>query len=353
MAKVKLYETSGHADKFGDELFQVKSKYDEFVLKPVNCPHHTQLFASRLRSYKDLPIRYMESGISHRDEKPGEIGGLTRTRSFLVDDGHLFCTIDQVKKEAKNICKIIESFYKSVGLWGNHWVSLSVRDYSDFSKYIGEKKEWDQAEEMLEEIAKEMKLGAKKVEGEAAIYGPKLDYMFMDSLGRERQLATVQIDFAMPKRFKLTYVDDKGQKQTPVMIHRAILGSYERFMAILLEHFGGALPAWLSPIHAKVLPISDKLNDFAEETKKSIDGALLEAGLDPRIEVDDASETLGKKIRNSEKLYVPYILVVGDKEKESGTVTVRTRGKKEQKEMKAGEFAEMLKKSVQSRELEL
>lgn len=353
MAKRKLYETSGHAEKFGEELLQVKSKYDKFVLKPVNCPHHTQIYASQLRSYKDLPIRYMESGLTHRDEKPGEIGGLTRTRSFLVDDGHVFCAMDQVKDEAKNLCKLIEKFYKSVGLWGNHWVSLSIRDPKDFSKYIGNEKDWKKAEGMLEDITKELKLGAKKMEGEAAIYGPKIDYMFTDSLGRERQLATVQIDFAMPQRFKLTYVDEKGKKETPVMVHRAILGSYERFLAIMLEHFGGALPLWMASTHAAILPVSKKFNKYAEEVKEKLDSELVEANIDPRIEVDDSDETLGKKIRNNEKLHVPYLLVVGEKEKKATSVNVRIRDKKDQKMIKLDAFANLMEEKIKKRELNL
>lgn len=206
LAKIDLYKISGHADKFADELFHVKSHYDqEFVLKPVNCPHHTQIYASKQRSYKDLPIRYIEQTMQYRDEKPGQIGGLQRTRGFTVDDGHTFCRVDQIIQEVSMLIEIIRQFYESIGLWGNHWVSLSLRDKTTSEKYIGDSKDWNEAEQMLERAAKEYNLDAKQMVGEAAIYGPKLDFMFKDALGRETQLATIQLDFAMPKRFGFLY----------------------------------------------------------------------------------------------------------------------------------------------------
>lgn len=319
MAKRKLYEISGHAEKFGDELMEVKSRHDEFVLKPVNCPHHTQIYASEPRSYRDLPLHYMESTAQHRDEKPGEIGGLTRTRSFTVDDGHIFCRIDQVEEEAGKIAGIIEEFYASLGMWGSHWVSLSVRDPKAPEKYIGDEEGWREAEQMLQKVSDDRGLNAKRMEGEAALYGPKLDFMFTDALGRERQLATIQIDFAMPKRFGLEYTDSDGSKKTPVMIHRAILGSYERFMAILIEHFAGAFPLWLSPVQIKVLPIGEAHREYAER----VFAKLKQAGI--RVELDESDETLGKKIRQAKTEKVPYFLVIGDKEKENRTVTLESR----------------------------
>ncbi|KKW05465.1 MAG: threonyl-tRNA synthetase, partial [Candidatus Moranbacteria bacterium GW2011_GWE1_49_15] len=243
LAKIDLYEKSGHAQKFGDELFQVKSHYKQnYVMKPVQCPHQTQIFASRPRSYRDLPIRYMESEKQYRDEKPGEIGGLNRVIAITVEDGHSFCTVDQVKQEMKNMVEIIKDFYSSLGMWGNHWVSLSVRDYAHPEKYIGGPQDWDKCEQMLQEISDEMGLDAQKREGEAALYGPKLDFMFKDSMGREIQIPTVQLDFATPKRFDLVYTDNTGKEINPVMVHRAILGSYERFLMLLIEHFAGAFP---------------------------------------------------------------------------------------------------------------
>ncbi|MFC1645381.1 threonine--tRNA ligase [Patescibacteria group bacterium] len=260
LAKIDLYSTSGHRDKFGDELFHVTSKHkQDYVLRPVQCPHQTQIYASKPRSYKDLPIRYMESSSQYRAEKPGEIGGLNRVIAITVEDGHSFCRVDQVKDEVKNVIEIIKDFYSSIGLWENHWVSLSVRDYNHPEKYIGDSKDWDKCEEMLQEISDEMKLDAKKCEGEAALYGPKLDFMFKDAMGREIQIPTVQLDFATPQRFELEYTNDKGEKETPVMVHRAILGSYERFLMLLIEHFAGAFPTWLSPVQTSIVPVSEKL----------------------------------------------------------------------------------------------
>ncbi len=322
LAKIDLYEKSGHADKFSDELFRVASHYkQEFVLKPVNCPHHTQIYASRPRSYRDLPLRYMESTMQYRDEKPGQIGGLTRTRGFTVDDGHIFCRVDQIKDEAISICKIVEEFYAGIGIYGNHWVSLSVRDYDKPDGYIGEPKDWDAAEAMLQEISDDLKLDAKKMEGEAAIYGPKLDFMFKDTLGNERQLATIQIDFAMPKRFDLVYTDSNGEDKNPVIIHRAILGSYERFLAVLIEHFAGAFPVWLAPEQVRLITVSEQ--PAIQERAQQMRDQLHAAGL--RVELDDSNESVGKKIRASSVMKVPYTIVVGEKEVESPEVSPRVR----------------------------
>ena len=344
LAKIDLYKTSGHAQKFENELFRVSSHYkQEFVLKPVNCPHHTQIYAARPRSYRDLPLRFMESTAQYRDEKPGEIGGLTRTRGFTVDDGHIFCTVDQIEQEATNIVHIIREFYQGLGMWGDHWVSLSVRDMSDLDSYIGEASDWDRAEEMLEKLASDQKLEAKRIEGEAAIYGPKLDFMFRDALGNERQLATIQLDFAMPKRFDLSYIAPDGSAQTPVMIHRAILGSYERFLAILIEHYDGAFPLWLAPEQVRIIPISEKFTHYATKVATK----LVED--DIRVTVDDSNDSLGKRIRNAETYKVPYILVVGEKESLAGTVAIRhyrdgDMGTKEIDEFFGGLHAEIYEK---------
>jgi threonyl-tRNA synthetase len=343
IAKRALYEISGHAEKFGDELIKVQSHYDEFVMKPVNCPHHIQIYASRPRSYRDLPLRYMESTMQYRDEKPGEISGLTRVRAITVDDGHIFCRIDQIEEEAKRIAKIIEEFYKGIGLWGDHWVSLSLRDSKSMKGYVGDKKDWDKAESMLSKIAKDLKLNAKKVEGEAAIYGPKIDYMFKDSLGREFQLATIQIDFALPKRFDLTYVNEKGDKIVPAIIHRAILGSYERFMAILIEHFAGAFPTWLAPVQVQVLAVSDKYQSYADKVHKELKLA------DIRSELTEANETLGKRIREGETQKVPYLLIVGEKEKKAQTVSLRKRGGEDAGSKKISNFIKYISEEITNR----
>ena len=320
LAKIELFEISGHAQKFAGELFHVKSHYkQQYVLKPVQCPHQTQIYASRPRSYRDLPIRYMESEKQYRDEKPGQISGLQRVLAITVEDGHSFCRVGQVKEEVKNMIKIIRDFYTGLGLWGKHWVSLSVRDYKRPENYIGDPKDWDICEKMLTDICEEMNLGAKKREGEAALYGPKIDFMFEDNLGREIQIPTVQLDFATPKKFGLTYTNEKGESEPPVMVHRAILGSYERFMMLLIEHFAGAFPLWLAPVQVKVLPISDKHKKYAQEIYKK----LFER--DFRVEIDLDDESLGKKIRRAKLEKIPHLLILGDKEMESQNITVENR----------------------------
>jgi len=341
LAKLELFKISGHAKKFSDELFHVTSeKKHDFVLKPVQCPHQTQIYASKTRSYKDLPIRYMESDKQYRAEKTGEVGGLSRVYAITVEDGHSFCTVNQVKDEIKNMINIIKDFYGALGLWGNHWVSLSVRDYAHPEKYIGEKEDWDQCEKILEEISSELKLDAKRCEGEAALYGPKLDFMFKDAMGREIQIPTVQLDFATPQRFELEYVNEKGKKETPVLVHRAILGSYERFMALLIEHFAGAFPTWLSPVQVSIVPVSEKFKKYAQEVSDELTKGEI------RVNINDKDESLGKRIHEEEKQKIPYILVVGEKEMKNNSVNIRTRGKKEQKIIKTESFIKDIIKEI-------
>ena len=341
LANISLFETSGHAQKFNDELFRVNSpKGHKFVLKPVQCPHHTQIYASKMRSYKDLPIRYMESDKQYRAELQGAVGGLSRVYAITIEDGHSFCRIDQVKDEVINMCNIIRDFYTRMGLWENHWVSLSVRDYDHPEKYIGSKEDWDLCESMLQEVSDELHLEAKRCEGEAALYGPKLDFMFTDALGREVQIPTVQVDFSTPKRFGLYYVDKNGEKQTPVMVHRAILGSYERFLALILEQFKGALPTWLSPVQVKILPISDAHIEYAKEIMKKLEDE------DIRVELDDRQEKTGYKIREAQMQKIPYMLVIGDKEIESNTLSVRTREEGDIGVYKNNEFIEKIKMEI-------
>jgi len=331
LAKIKLFELSGHAKKFGEELFRVTSaRKQKFALKPVQCPHQTQIYASKIRSYKDLPIRYMESNIQYRAEKPGEVGGLNRVYAITVEDGHSFCTPEQVKQEIKIMIKIIQDFYKSLGLWKNHWVSLSLRDEKHPEKYIGEDKDWKQCEKILTEVCKEMKLNAKICKGEAALYGPKIDFMFRDSIGKEIQIPTVQIDFATPKRFNLTYIDKDGKEKHPVMVHRAILGSYERFLALIIEHFAGAFPLWLCPVQIWIIPISSKHIKYAKEIKEQLK--------DFRTELKNENETISKKIRQGEMQKIPYLLIVGDKEVKNKTVSVRERKKGNIGTMKINQF---------------
>lgn len=346
LADISLFETSGHAKKFNDELFRVHSpKGHEFVLKPVQCPHHTQLFASKLRSYKDLPIRYMESDKQYRAELPGAVGNsLSRVYAITVEDGHSFCTRDQVKQEVINMCNLIQDFYSRMGLWNDVWVSLSVRDTNHPEKYIGEQEDWDICEEMLQEVSDELNLHAKRCEGEAALYGPKLDFMFKDALGRDIQIPTVQLDFAMPKRFGLFYIDEKGEKQTPVMVHRAVLGSYERFLVLLLEQFKGVLPVWLSPVQVNIVPVSIKYHDEYCQKLKQL---LLEE--DIRVEYDNSKEQMGKKIRQSNQMKNPYTLIIGDNEKNNHLVSYRKYGSEETHSMSIEEFIHFIKEEIKRR----
>ncbi|USN88088.1 MAG: threonine--tRNA ligase [Candidatus Nomurabacteria bacterium] len=322
ITKSDLYKTSGHWDKFGDELFKVKGQSDaEFVLKPMNCPHHTQIFDSRPRSYKELPIRYAETTMVYRDEQQGELLGLSRVRSITQDDGHVFCTVDQIEQEVENIVGVIKEFYQALGMYkdGNFWVSLSVRDSKNLDKYLGSQEIWNKAENTLEEVAKKLDLPYKRIEGEAAFYGPKLDFMFFDAIGRERQLATAQLDFIMPERFGLTYTDKDGSKKTPVMIHRAIAGSLERFMAIMIEHFAGAFPLWLSPEQLRIIPVNEVHLEYANKVYTELKAVGL------RVTLDDSNESMGKKIRNAKKEKLPYFAVIGDKEVAAKNVTLESR----------------------------
>lgn len=346
LAKIKLYEISGHAQKFSEELFHVHSERDhQFVMKPVQCPHQTQIYASRPRSYRDLPIRYMESERQYRAEKTGEVSGLNRVYAITVEDGHTFCRVDQVKAEIINMVNIIKDFYSAMGLWGNHWVSLSVRDYQHQEKYIGDVADWDLCEQILQEVSDEMGLEAKKCEGEAALYGPKLDFMFKDSLGKEIQIPTVQIDFATPKRFELTYINEKGEHENPVMVHRAVLGSYERFLVLLIEHFGGNFPVWLSPVQVRFVSVSEKHSTGAIALKDE----LIKLGV--RADVDISDETLGNKVRKAVAEKIPYLIAVGDKELNGEDWLVRIRGKEKQEKMTKEDFINQVLNDIKDRKL--
>ena len=346
LADISLFETSGHAQKFNEELFRVESpKGHKFVLKPVQCPHHTQIFASKLRSYKDLPIRYMESDKQYRAELQGAVGNsLSRVYAITVEDGHVFCTREQVKQEIINICNLIKDFYSRMGLWENHWVSLSVRDYEHPEKYIGEKSDWDLCESLLQEISDELGLDAKRCEGEAALYGPKLDFMFKDALDREIQIPTVQLDFATPKRFGLFYIDENGEKQTPVMVHRAVLGSYERFLVLLLEQFKGVLPVWLSPVQVNIVPVNMKYHDEYCQKLKQL---LIDE--DIRVSYDDSKEQMGKKIRQSNVMKNPFTLIIGDNERDNNLISFRKYGSEETISMSVEEFIKFIKDEIKRR----
>lgn len=345
LADISLFETSGHAMKFNDELFRVESpKGHKFVLKPVQCPHHTQIYASKLRSYKDLPIRYMESDKQYRAELQGAVGGLSRVYAITVEDGHSFCTRDQVKQEVINMCNLIKEFYSSMNLWNEKWVSLSVRDYNHPEKYIGKEEDWEICEQMLQEVSNELGLNARKCEGEAALYGPKLDFMFKDALGREIQIPTVQLDFATPKRFNLFYIDENGNKQTPVMVHRAVLGSYERFLVLLLEQFKGVLPVWLSPVQVNIIPVNLKYHD---EYCQKLKALLLKE--DIRTEYDNSKEGLGKKLRQSNIMKTPITVIIGDNEKQNNLISFKKYGQETNYSLDIQEFIKYLKEEINKR----
>lgn len=320
VTKKELYETSGHWEKFGEELFLVKSQEtsDELVMKPMNCPHHAQIYASRQRSYRDLPIKYMETTTNYRDEKSGELHGLSRVRSLTQDDSHTYCTQDQVDEVFDQLIDKIRQFYSTIDMQLK--LRLSLRDDSDV--YLGEQKLWDYGQEKLSQIAARNNLEYFSETGEAAFYGPKLDFMAKDAIGRTWQVATIQFDFVQPERFKLEYTDDKGEKQRPIMIHCAIMGSFDRFFSVYIEHTAGKFPMWLAPEQIRVLTVNQE--EFTVKFAEDVVSRGRELGL--RIEIDNAKESVGKKIRDAEVWKVPYTLVIGDKEVESGQVTPRIRG---------------------------
>ena len=319
ITKQELYETSGHWDKFGEELFLVKSQEtsDQFVLKPMNCPHHTQIYASRPRSYKDLPIRYMESTVQYRDEKKGELNGLSRVRAISIDDAHVFCRLDQIEEEFTTIMSMIQEMYMVFNM--KFKARLSFRD--DSPAYLGDPKNWEVAQDILKKVAEKLELEYFIEEGEAAFYGPKIDIMVTDALGREWQCATEQLDFVQPERFGLEYNAEDGTTQRPVMIHKALLGSFERFLSVYIEHTAGKFPIWLAPEQVRVITVNQEENTVAFAA--TVQEMAKEYGI--RITVDNSNESVGKKIRNAEIWKVPYTLVVGEKEIESGKVLPRIR----------------------------
>lgn len=347
IAKNELYKISGHWDKFGDELFLVKSQEteDQMVLKPMNCPHHQQLYASKPRSYKDLPIKYLETTTIYRDEKAGEMIGLSRVRSATQDDSHSFCTPEQIKDLYSELIQITKTFYDRLGM--KYKARISLRDPSQPKQYLGDVNLWDNAQKILLDIVKSNNLDYYIAEGEAAFYGPKIDFMIMDALGREWQLATPQLDFVQPKRFGLVYTDSNGKEQTPVMIHFALMGSIERFLSVYIEHTAGIFPLWLSPIQVEVLPISDKYLEFARSVKKILDENGIRAGLNAD------NKTIGAKIRESTLQKVPYMVIIGEKELEKsknvGTehCSVRTRGGKDLGMLNLYEFVQTLKSNIE------
>ena len=337
-----LYVTSGHYAHYGKDAFQpihTPEEDEEYMLKPMNCPHHCEVYARKPRSYKDLPLRIAEFGTVFRYEKSGELHGLTRVRTFTQDDAHIFVRQDQVKAEFENVIDVILKVFKIFG-FENYEAQISLHDPKDTEKYIGSEEIWAESENAIREACKEKGLETREEVGEAAFYGPKLDFMVKDAIGRRWQLGTIQVDYNLPERFKLEYTAEDNSKKTPVMIHRAPFGSLERFTAVLIEHTAGHFPLWLTPDQVAILPISEKFNDYAQEVRKYLD----KQGV--RALVDDRNEKIGRKIRDNELKRVPYMIIVGEKESAEGLVSMRKQGGGEQATMKMEEFAKRINEEV-------
>ncbi|MDL2222702.1 threonine--tRNA ligase [Bacteroidales bacterium OttesenSCG-928-M11] len=338
-----LYVTSGHYAKYGKDSFrpiQTPEEGEEFLLKPMNCPHHCEIFKAFPRSYKELPLRLAEFGTVYRYEQSGELHGLTRVRGFTQDDAHIFCTPDQVKDEFIKVMEIIHIIFRALN-FTDYEAQISLRDPNNKEKYIGSEENWEQAESAIIEVCQEKGIKARVELGEAAFYGPKLDFMVKDALGRRWQLGTIQVDYNLPERFELEYVGADNQKHRPVMIHRAPFGSMERFVAVLIEHTAGKFPLWLVPDQAVILPISEKYNDYAENVVKE----LRKAGV--RAIIDDRNEKIGRKIRDNELKKIPYLLIIGEKEIENNEISVRKQGEGDVGSMKITNFAALLNQEVE------
>lgn len=338
IANKELYVTSGHYEKYGADSFQpirTPDPNEEFYLKPMNCPHHCEIFKSKPRSYKELPARFAEFGTVYRYEQSGELHGLTRVRGFTQDDAHIFCMPEQVKEEFKKVIEIVLYVLKTLS-FENFTAQISLRDQENRSKYIGSEENWVKAEQAIIEATEEMDLPTKIAYGEAAFYGPKLDFMVQDALGREWQLGTIQVDYNLPERFELEYIGSDNQKHRPVMIHRAPFGSMERFVAVLIEHCAGDFPLWLTSEQFVVLPVSEKYNDYAQKVLELLNNS------DIRGLVDERNEKVGKKIRDAEVNKYPFMIVVGEKEAESATLSVRQRGSGDLGTMKIEDFADLV-----------
>ncbi len=342
ITKKDLYEKSGHWAKFKDELFKIVTREGhEFALKPMNCPHHTQIFDSQMRSYRDMPQRYAETTMVYRDEQSGELAGLSRVRCITQDDAHVFCRKSQIEQECFAIWDIIDVFYSTFGF--DLSVRLSTHDPDKFEKYLGTKEVWAEAESQLRQMIEKRGVSYEESKGEAAMYGPKIDFMGLDAIGRKHQVATVQLDFNMPENFDLTCVNEKGEKERVVMVHCAIMGSIERFLSVLIEHYAGAFPLWLAPVQVAVLPVADRHVDAARKLASELQA------LDIRPEVDETTESVGKKIRNAEKQKMPCMIVFGDKEM-GGELTVRWRGQAEQQTLTVDNFKQEIVRKIKSRE---
>ncbi len=345
ITKMDLYKTSGHYAKFGDELFIVHSQVngENFALKPMNCPHHAQIFASRPRTYKEMPVRYMEATTDYRDEKSGELGGLSRVRSLTQDDSHVFCRKSQIEDEIKNLIRIVRELYATVGM-GKLRARLSYR--SDEDKYLGDMSLWEMAQAQIKSAAIDNGLDFFEAEGEAAFYGPKIDFMAEDAIGREHQVATVQLDFVQPERFDLNFVNEKGEKERPVMVHHATLGSIERFLSVFIEHTAGWFPFWCAPEQVRIVTVNDGVLDYVSEIEDLLKQIVLDKPLkynELRFTTDKTDDSLGKKIRRATSMKIPVILVVGPKDMEARTVSVRLKDEEKTVDLKSlGDFLKAL-----------
>ncbi len=340
VARKDLYEKSGHLEKFSEDMFpSMKTKGREYVLKPANCPHHIQIYSRKHWSYKDLPQRYAESTTQYRSEQSGELEGLARVLALTLDDSHVFARPEQIKEEFRRALEVNKRMLSDFKL--DHWIRLSTWDPKDKKKYLGDEKTWEKVQDLMEQILKDLKIKYKRVEGEAAFYGPKMDLMVDDSNGKEWQLSTIQVDFNLPERFELSFIDENGKDKRPVMLHRATFGSYERFIAMIIEHYQGAFPLWLSPIQMTIMPIADRHRKKAEK----IHNELMNENI--RVELDDRAETLQSKIRDATLQKVCYMGIIGDKEIEKdNVVSVRTRDGKDLGQLEVSKFLQKLQEEI-------
>ncbi len=344
IGNVELYKTSGHYEKYGADSFQpmnTPQEGEQFMLKPMNCPHHCEIYNATPHSYKDLPVRMAEFGTVYRYEQHGELHGLTRVRSFTQDDAHHFCEPDRMKEEFKNAIDLVQWVFKSLN-FNEYTAQISLRDPNNKEKYIGNDENWEKAQKAIIEAAGEKRLITTIVEGEAAFYGPKLDFMVRDAIGREWQLGTIQVDYNLPERFDMTYIGADSQKHRPVMLHRAIFGSLERFVAVLIENTAGKFPLWLSPDQVIILPISEKYHDYSKKVLKFLNNS------DIRTLIDERNEKIGKKIRDNELKRIPYLLIIGEKEEKSSTVSVRKQGEGDKGVMKLEDFVNFINEEIKN-----
>ena len=343
IARLKLWQTSGHWDFYRESMYPpIEIDGEQYILKPMNCPGHVKIYNARMHSYRDLPMRLTEMGTVYRYEKSGELNGILRPRCFTQDDAHIICTPAQLHDELLELIDLTQFIYSKFG-FSDPMISLSVRDPQDPDKYLGEAGRWQLAEDALEKALKAKQMNYKLIKGEAAFYGPKIDFMYEDALGRQQQLTTIQVDFNLPEKFNMTYVDETGEKQQPFMLHRALLGSLERFMGVLIEHTAGNFPLWVAPLQVKILPITDDQISYAHEVEQQL------LAKDVRVEVDDRSATLGAKIRDAEMSKVPYMLIVGEREVKASEVNVRARGEKKQQAVSAKKFVEQIVQEIKEK----